>query len=150
MTEFIKVRPAAGRRVDFACWAVAQDPKVRTVSSHDFAVPAPLFTHMPERLLIGAMVDGHRYISPDEDEEHGDLVGVATEAGFREAAPPDPEETHDPGSAPLDPPAENSDRSDRVADSQEPAGGVACADCGRPFKSDRALSAHRRQAHPED
>ncbi|MGO4428327.1 hypothetical protein AB4Z54_58805, partial [Streptomyces sp. MCAF7] len=64
----ITVRPVRELRVDFARWAVVQTPKVRTCSTTEFAVPERLFTHMPERLLIGSLVDGHQYVSPAEDE----------------------------------------------------------------------------------
>ncbi|MDX3345887.1 hypothetical protein PV387_03410 [Streptomyces sp. ME02-6987-2C] len=163
--ELIHVRPAPALRRDFAAWAVAQVPKIRTVSTSTFAVPAPLFTDVPEPLLIGSIVDGHRYISPDEDdgqEQHEpavevtELVGVlqaeAAPSGWlpeapAEAYPPDAQPLGQPDFAPLDDaPEDDGDESDRTADDGKPT----CADCGRPFKSDRALASHRRQAHPED
>ncbi|MEW2066649.1 hypothetical protein [Streptomyces sp. NPDC007346] len=78
----IQIRPTAGQRRDFARWAVAQTPKVRTVTTHDFAVPSPLFADMPEELLVGALVEGRRYVSPEEDARTGtpppgDLLGVS-------------------------------------------------------------------------
>ncbi|MEV5930922.1 hypothetical protein ACPCSG_23530 [Streptomyces cellulosae] len=72
MNNFIRVEPTRDNRVPFAGWACKQNPKVRTVSPQAFAVPHHLFTDVPERLLIGALVDGHRYVSPEEDE----LLGV--------------------------------------------------------------------------
>ncbi|MFF5968268.1 hypothetical protein ACFY64_32000 [Streptomyces collinus] len=159
--DLIHVRPTPELRRDFAEWAVAQVPKVRTVSSTVFAVPAALFTDVPERLLIGSLVDGHRYISPDEDQQQAapgsagdDLLGVylpEREAVPGEPLPELPDEAYAPDATPLDAtPADDgsdeSDQSDRTADTGKPT----CADCGRPFKSDRALNSHRRQAHPED
>lgn len=79
----IRIRPAAARRRDFARWAVAQNPKIGTVSPQDFAVPADLFVAAPEDVLIGALVDGRPYVSPVEDARNGtpppgDLLGVNT------------------------------------------------------------------------
>ncbi|MFJ2205939.1 hypothetical protein [Streptomyces microflavus] len=71
MSNMIRIRPAAARRQDFARWAVAQTPKIRTVSPQDFAVPASLFVDAPEEVLIGALVDGNRYVSPVEDAANG-------------------------------------------------------------------------------
>ncbi|MEU6594253.1 hypothetical protein ABZ923_34460 [Streptomyces sp. NPDC046881] len=156
MTDFIRIEPTRERRVAFARWAVAQNPKIRTVSPQAFAVPADLFTGLPEELLIGATVDGHRYVSPTEDEQAGpdggpELLGVfqpEREGTVGEALPELPEEAYPPDAQPLDvhPAEDESDRSDRNSKDDRPE----CADCGRPFKSDRALAAHRRQAHPED
>ncbi|MFF4146875.1 hypothetical protein ACFY0A_37370 [Streptomyces sp. NPDC001698] len=113
--ELIRVQPAPGLRRDFAAWAIAQDPKLRTVSQSEFAVPARQFTDMPERLLIGAIVDGHRYVSPDEDqaaEPAGDSggaellgVGLPEREGIPgEPLPPVPDEAYGPDSQPLPPP----------------------------------------------
>ncbi|WP_405961284.1 hypothetical protein OG235_37120 [Streptomyces sp. NBC_00024] len=118
----IRVQPTAALRVDFARWAVAQTPKVRTVSPSDFAVPAYLFTHMPEPLLLGALVDGRQYV-PVEDEpaepEEGttasddsapaELLGVATPEGLTalvhetpgEPLPPLPDSAYGSDAVPL-------------------------------------------------
>jgi hypothetical protein len=85
MTEIIHVQPRRDVRVAFARWAVAQQPKVRTVSADAFGVPAHLFTDMPEGLLRGSLVDGHPYVSPLDHEEETEpappgapeLTGVA-------------------------------------------------------------------------
>lgn len=82
MTDMIHIRPTRAQRVAFARWAVAQMPKVRTVSLDSFAVPVHLFVDMPEDILVGALVDGHRYISPAEDARTGapapgELLGVS-------------------------------------------------------------------------
>lgn len=69
----IHVQPVREAMPEFAQWAVAQQPKVRTSSSVSFAVPPHLFVEVPEALLIGALVDGHRYVSPDEDAQSGEL-----------------------------------------------------------------------------
>ncbi|MFF3654878.1 C2H2-type zinc finger protein [Streptomyces olivochromogenes] len=153
---FITVQPAKEQRTGFARWAVAQVPKVRTVSPQAFAVPHGLFTGVPEQLLVGAVVDGHAYVSPGEDQESTAaadgpvLLGV--DRPWVEGTPGEPlpevsAEAYPPGAVPLDvQPADASDRSDAAAEDSQPK----CPDCDRPFKSDRALAAHRRQAHPED
>ncbi|MER6367432.1 hypothetical protein ABT255_03465 [Streptomyces mirabilis] len=152
---FITVQPARDLRTAFARWAVAQDPKVRTVSPVDFAVPYGLFTSVPEQLLVGAVVDGHAYVIPDEPEPTdpaSGLVLLGVDQPEREGIPGEPlpevpVEAYPPDAVPLDvQPADVSDRSDAAAEDGQPK----CPDCDRPFKSDRALAAHRRQAHPED
>lgn len=77
----IKVKPAAHLRAAFAKWAIAQTPKVDKCSHNEFCVPPDLFTHMPEDLLIGSLVDGHPYVSPDEDSGQ-ELLGGATPGAF--------------------------------------------------------------------
>ncbi|MFC8723761.1 hypothetical protein [Streptomyces bacillaris] len=71
MPTLLQIQPTAAQRRAFAQWGVAQTPKVRTVSTNVFAVPADLFVDMPEELLIGALIDGHRYVSPEEDAQLG-------------------------------------------------------------------------------
>lgn len=156
--ELIHVRPAPERRRDFAAWAVAQVPKIRTVSTSTFAVPAALFTDVPEPLLIGSIVDGHRYISPDEDDgqeqnetgvETFELVGVlqadAAPRGWLPEAPSD-----GPDFSPLDDaPADASGPSDEDADTSSQSDELTCDVCDRPFKTERGRDTHRRQAHPE-
>ncbi|MEZ7005834.1 hypothetical protein [Streptomyces sp. AD55] len=131
--ELIRVRPAPAQRRAFAAWAVAQTPKVRTTSQSEFAVPPHLFVAAPERVLIGARVDGHRYVSPEEDaareaarlldcglcyleddEEELHRHPQCTAGGLREAAPGEPlpevpASSYGPGAAPL-PPADEGDR----------------------------------------
>ncbi|MER7742310.1 C2H2-type zinc finger protein [Streptomyces sp. NPDC096538] len=160
MNNFIRVEPTRDNRVPFAGWACDQVPKVRTVSPQAFAVPHHLFPDIPEELLIGSIVDGHRYVSPLEDERQAELLGVFQEE--REGTPGQPlpeipDEAYPPDAVPLPPPDfaplddapaddEDSDRSDRAAEHTGPY----CTECDRSFKSDRALNSHRRQAHPED
>ncbi|MEV7948805.1 hypothetical protein AB0O74_17780 [Streptomyces rubiginosohelvolus] len=69
--SMIEVQPTPEQRRAFARYAVRQKPKWRTVSPTSFNVPADLFPAVPEELLIGAVVDGHRYVSPVEDAELG-------------------------------------------------------------------------------
>lgn len=159
MSDFIHVQPDAVQRAGFARWAVAQKPKIRTVAPTVFAVPPALFAAVPEPLLIGAVVDGHRYVSPDEDQSTG-LLGVATAEGLAAIAPelegipgeplPDvPEEAYGPDSAPLDKGSQSdqSDSNPEVADETAP---FACGICVRDFTSTRGRDTHRRQVHPED
>ena len=82
MSDIISIQPTRERLVPFARWAVAQSPKVRTDSVNSFAVPAHLFAGMPEDILVGSLVDGHRYVSPVEDARRGtpppgELLGVS-------------------------------------------------------------------------
>lgn len=69
--DTIRVKPERSRLVAFARWATAQTPKVGTIGLGEFGVPADLFVHAPEDVLIGALVDGHRYVSPTEDAANG-------------------------------------------------------------------------------
>ncbi|MEV6738710.1 hypothetical protein AB0N14_17965 [Streptomyces sp. NPDC051104] len=171
--ELIRVQPTAALRREFAAWAVAQQPKVRTVSHTVFAVPANQFIHMPEHLLIGSIVDGHRYVSPDEDQEQpveqtggAELLGVGLperEGIPGQPLPEVPAETYGPDSVPLTPPEfapledapagdeDGSDSSDPGDENNDQAedGGFTCDVCNRPFKSERGRDTHRRQAHPE-
>lgn len=169
MTKFIRVQPASGTRVDFAAWAVAQTPKVRTVSPQEFAVPPGLFADMPEALLIGSTVDGHRYVSSDEDQQPTEpadgpeLLGVGQperEGIPGEPLPEVPDEAYSPDAKPLEAPDfapledaladdDGSDSSDPDADTASKGDGITCDVCDRPFKSERGRDTHRRQAHPE-
>ncbi|MFB8347922.1 hypothetical protein [Streptomyces niveus] len=148
MSDFIQIKPTPAQRVPFARWAVAQTPKVRTVGTATFAVPAGLFADMPEPLLIGAIVDGHRYVEPDEDQG-AELLGVANPDGMITGIPgvplPEvPEEAYGPDSTPLpgpDPANEPTQTSDGV---------FLCPGCDREFTTERGRDTHRRQKHPED
>lgn len=143
MTDMIRIEPRPEKRRAFAQWAVAQNPKVRTCSPTVFEVPPPLFVQAPEEILIGALVDGQRYVSPDEDAElgrpaPGELLGVATAEAFTEPSPaPEPE---------ARPERADSDRSDSTSNKARP---YACGMCDRTFTSERGRAAHRRQVHKE-
>ncbi|MEU0947646.1 hypothetical protein ABZ379_33840 [Streptomyces canus] len=87
--NMITVKPGRSRLVAFARWATAQTPKVGTVGLGEFGVPPDQFVDAPEEILVGAIVDGHRYVSPTEDAANGlpepgdyndgqELLGVAT------------------------------------------------------------------------
>jgi hypothetical protein len=132
LLTMIKVRPAPDRRAAFARWATAQSPQVETCSHSEFAVPPGMFTHMPEELLIGSLVDGHRYVSPQDDEGR-DLLGVATEEAFTPNAPA-------PDFAPLE---------DAPTPDDDGSGVYACDLCPRTFPTERGRNTHRRQAHPK-
>lgn len=156
--ELIRVRPAPEKRHAFAVWAVAQTPKIRTVSTVEFAVPAAVFIAVPEEVLIGALVDGHRYVSPAEDAATGtpppgaELTGVATEAAFLSAAADtatnpaecpaaaDGGDGGGPDFAPLE---------DALADEGEVRTLYGCDLCPRDFETERGRDTHRRQAHRE-
>ncbi|MFF5668804.1 hypothetical protein ACFY8S_01485 [Streptomyces hygroscopicus] len=159
----IHIQPARDRRVAFARWAVAQRPKVRTVSAEAFAVPPRLFVQAPEDILIGSLVDGHRYVSPDEDAAAGrpapgtpELLGVATPAGLTPTPPAgalgDPTPAHEPVPAlPVvgqdQQEAADSDSSDSA---QAQGGAYSCGRCPRSFTTVRGRDTHRRQAHREE
>jgi hypothetical protein len=157
----IRIEPTAARRVAFARWAVAQTPKIRTVGPGAFAVPAALFVDAPEEILIGALVDGHRYVSPDEDEATGtpppggELLGVATAEGFEVAAaggddsdPSDPS-TSGQDFAPLED-APGEDEEQQGQDGGDVRTMYGCDLCPRDFETERGRDTHRRQAHRED
>lgn len=176
MSEMIEVQPAPVVLRDFARWATAQTPKVRTVSPHAFAVPDDLFVQAPEELLIGALVDGRRYRSPDEDAMVGtpppgaELLGVAT-PGFT-PAPGDPEADAAAMVAATSPEAIQAAMTAAVTaadlaasnaatgnlpdpgDDEQAAGDVPegvfpCPGCDREFTTERGRDTHRRQAHRE-
>lgn len=122
MNDAIHVQPTAALRRAFAVWATAQVPKIRTVDSQTFAVPGRLFTAVPEELLTGSLVDGHRYVSPDDE-------------------PPAP-----PDYAPL----ENAPAAEADGDGlpvEDVLTSYECADCGRQYATERGLTAHRNRVH---
>ncbi|WP_327421743.1 hypothetical protein OG763_14470 [Streptomyces sp. NBC_01230] len=155
MSDVIRIQPTAEQRQAFARWAVAQKPKVRTVGTNVFAVPAALFVEAPESVLVGSLVDGTRYVSPDEDAATAgtpELLGVATTDGFHEAVPGEalpevPAEAYGPDSAPLPAPSEHSDSSEPAVEA--PQGVFPCDGCDREFTSERGRDTHRRQKHAE-
>lgn len=170
----IHVEPTRPLRRDFAVWATAQDPKIATVSPSAFAVPADLYADVPEELLIGAQVDGHRYVSPLEDaraagprmlacglcyEENGEEVHPHPEC----PGPPvtliaeDGTETFIPLTPPGGPSAPLTTEPDPphpppppgpVSGAESGKPGYGCEDCPRVFPKARGLRMHQRQAHP--
>jgi hypothetical protein len=170
----VRVTPANDMRRAFAEWAVEQTPKVRTISSRSFAVPPHQFTHVPEFLLIGSMVDGHQYVpaGPEEEEPPHPPPSAAAvperECSGRCAGhlPELPAEAYPAGAVLLDlvgvddPAAEDTPAPEAAAEDDVPepeteadaVAGTACPDplCGRTFASPRGLATHRRQAHAEN
>lgn len=153
----ITVRPTRALRVAFARWAVAQTPKVRTCSTTDFAVRPHLFASLPEELLVGALVDGHRYVSPSEDETPEMLPGVPGEP-----LPPVPDSAYGPAAVPLEPVPDEAVAVNAVSAAEEEGGGrgdqtpdgpegrpFPCGLCPRAFTTPRGRDSHRRQAHRE-
>lgn len=174
MSRKIRVQPAARRRREFAVWATAQTPKIYTVSPNTFAVPPELFATAPEEILIGSLVDGHRYVSPqEEDQEQQDVeesgpwtppVLPEVEGIPGEPLPELPAEAYGPDAVLLPPPdfaplddAPADDEGDGEADEDDPVsypgapgpGAHRCGDCGRTYATERGLATHRRQKHPE-
>lgn len=177
MTDVIQVRPASALRRDFAAWAVAQTPKVRTIDPQTFAVPGRLFTEVPELLMIGSTVDGHRYVSPVEDEQQERqavpgqvLPEVPASAYGPDAVPLEPaeqgpagEDAAWPEGVPAPSPETVGAAMDAVLTAAEVRAGPAetddaedspadltCPDCQRPYASERGLSQHRSRAHGRD
>ncbi|WP_309317395.1 C2H2-type zinc finger protein [Streptomyces salinarius] len=148
MSDEIHIEPAPSRRVAFARWGVAQTPKARTVGVATFAVLPRQFVDAPEEVLIGALVDGRRYVSPAEDEDNGtpppgaELLGVATEAGFTGSAAAGGDSSG-PDFAPLDDAPEDDGQDDEALP-------YACPLCPRSFTTERGRDTHRRQVHRED
>ncbi|MFD8774476.1 hypothetical protein [Streptomyces sp. NPDC059916] len=163
MTDLIHVEPAPEARIALARWAVTQTPKVATVGPNTFAIPADLFSSVPEAALIGAHVDGHRYVSPDEEAsvsaEEGtaeaELTGVARPEGLLAAAPGEPlpevpPESYGPDSTPLpaaDAGGDDQEQKDEKRAESEAAEQHVCEECGRPFTSERGLTMHARRVH---
>jgi hypothetical protein len=166
MTDLIYVRPAPALRCDFAVWAVAQTPKVRTADPQTFAVPPRLFVAAPEELLIGSVVDGHRYVSPYEDEADEEqptvLVGEdgpESVVPMRTAVPGEPlpdaaESAYGSDSASLASPDFAPLEYAPVAGEGGHGGGAApadgphaCKDCGRSYATGRGLNRHRSSVH---
>lgn len=69
----ILIEPADEHRQGFARWCLAQDPKILTASATGSLVPSTLFETIPDPLLDGALIDGHRFrpvvkgLEPDGD-----------------------------------------------------------------------------------
>lgn len=140
MSDMIVVEPAPELRAEFARWGLYYQPAFRTVSPFEFAVPVDAFTDAPEVLLIGAIVDGHRYRSPIEDERNGTPPPGALEPEVVPGSWPGPEgvaEFAPLEDAPVDEPAE--------AEAVN-----VCGTCGRDFATPRGLNKHRSSAHPEE
>ncbi|WP_433856658.1 C2H2-type zinc finger protein [Streptomyces kronopolitis] len=164
MTDLIHVEPTPETRIALARWAVAQTPKVSTVGPNTFGIPAHLFSSVPEAALIGAQVDGHRYVSPDEEAsvpaEEGtaetELTGVARPEGFTvstpDEAPAVPEESSSAESTPLA--AAESDTQQEAPASEsgpetEDGADYPCEFCPRSFSTERGRTTHVRRSHPE-
>lgn len=152
MTNIIIVEPEPEMRVEFARWGLYYQPAFRTVSPFEFAVPADAFAEAPEELLIGAIVDGHRYRSPIEDERKGTPPPGATEpeSVVSSGSWPGPEAVAD--WAPLeDAPADEgvpADGNQSASDGEPEA--LLCDTCERSFATQRGLNKHRTAAHPEE
>jgi hypothetical protein len=162
VTDLIHVEPAPETRIALARWAVAQTPKVGTVGPNTFAIPSDLFTSVPEAVLIGARVGGHRYVSPTEEESvsvgegaaETELTGVARPEGLvaahGELLPEVPAEAYGPDAVPLPEAEAEAEPDDHGETAGEPSeAGYTCDVCGRTFSSDRGLATHARRAHQQ-
>lgn len=174
MSSTIRVQPAASLLRAFAVWATEQQPKVRTASPNSFAVPAGLWPHVPEELLLGALVAGHPYVPRPAEarlldcglcfEEDGEEVHPHPEctasgqgvAGPAEAVPgevlPDlPEQAYAPDAAPLEPvefaPLEDAPAEEEPVPAAAEAFACTEAGCGRDFTTERGLTSHRNRVH---
>lgn len=152
MLSVIRVQPAPHLRRAFAVWAIAQTPKIRTVSESAFGVPPERFPAIPEHLLAGAFVDGRQLL---DLLLHAAPVLPELEAEPGEALPEIDPAAYPPGAVPLPRVAPEED----APPAEEPPGAAPDGDggetpCGHPgcqrtFRNERAASAHRRQAHTE-
>lgn len=175
MRVMIRIQPTPGRRRAFAAWAVTQRPKVRTVSPEAFAVPPEAFVTAPEDILIGALIDGHRYVSPKEDRAAGrerpqapaELLGVARPEALTPPAPQvraraledtaptavkrnTPDAAYGQVAAPLPVSApEEPDAAPADGDSGVEGAAHACDRCPRTFGTARGRDNHRRQVHTD-
>lgn len=152
MSDVIRVWPAPELRQTFAQWAVAQAPPLRTVSAHEFGVPAELYAEMPEELLVGALVDDQDYVpAVAEPAPAAEIMGEA-EATF--GAPHGREPTREEAAA-LSRRANERTAAEGTAAWGQAEGPavrqVVCRaeGCGQPFAGMRELRAHRRDAHPK-
>ncbi|MDP4501059.1 hypothetical protein [Nonomuraea turcica] len=136
----IIVQPPRALRVEMARWAVQQTPKVRTCSTTEFAVPAHLFTHIPEEVLAGSVVDGQRYISPDPQPEPAAVVAPGPADPPQETLHTAPDNPHTAHTTPL------TTTPDTTTPDSAP---YPCGACPREFTTQRGRDMHRRQAHPE-
>lgn len=138
----VRVRPARRRRAEFAQYAVSHAGRAaRTLSESEFSIPDSVYVHMPERLLVGATVEGHPYV-PVADEP------VAVPGPEGEA--PAPEPVDDPANADygyahgsLDAPV-----AEPVVVSEK--SGVDCPVCGRHMINQKGLDTHMRRAHSDE
>lgn len=164
MQPTIRVQPAREQMRAFAGWAVEQRPKVRTVAPNAFGVPADLFVQIPEPLLIGALIDGHRYVSPDEDAATGTLppgtedpVAIPRQRRVQTG-------TEDRQATTPQAPAEGDSREATAVlgdqgretfvplsrgDEEQQGGPFLCETCSREFTSERGRDTHSRLKHPE-
>jgi hypothetical protein len=102
-------------------------------------VPARLFVIAPEEVLIGATVDGHRYVSPVEDEQR------ERQAVPGQVLPEVPAQAYGPDAVPL-PPSVPDDQDEAEGDGGQ-APDFPCPDCPRAYATERGLSVHRTRAH---
>jgi hypothetical protein len=102
MSLTIRVRPMPALRRQFARWAVAQEPKVRTLSTVEFAVPAALFCAIPEELLAGALVDRTPYTPPPQRAPQPQAAGEEKTAEPGERLPDVDPSAYPQDAVPLD------------------------------------------------
>ncbi len=159
----IHVQPAVEQRQSFAMWAVTQKPKVRTVGPHTFSVPPALFTRVPERVLIGALVDGHRYLSPEEDRQEPAVIprqtdptlteldafpeSVTASGGSRAGTAPSKLGEPHPASPDTVGPAPTPAIKQQGGQGDTGGGPYACTVCSRDFATARGRDTHHRRAH---
>lgn len=173
----VTVRPSAARRQAFARWAITVG--VRTVSSHDFEVPAVLFAAIPARLLDGCLVDGQPLEQtppdPGPDPAPGPApvpapvaVAVALAATGSQEGPgapqadgggdPAPDTTTGPDGPPAaaeapqpaeEPPAQPDAELATELATEPATGQLDCPHCPRSFASPHGLRTHVGMTHPD-
>lgn len=85
--DFILVEPAPEHRRAFARWCLAQTPQIPTATASGSSVPVALFGDVPDEILDGSRIDGHRFrpvvegLTPDGDGYRtADVVPVVDSA----------------------------------------------------------------------
>jgi hypothetical protein len=79
MSYSVLIEPADDRRVEFARWCLAQEPRIETASASGSELDSELFKQVPEHLLVGAYVDGrlYRHVEPETRQEDGETAAQA-------------------------------------------------------------------------
>lgn len=97
----ILIEPADEHRQGFARWCLAQDPKILTASATGSLVPSALFETIPDPLLDGALIDGHRFrpvvkgLEPDGDGYRPSELPEPVGAPLTASEPPPGPSVHD-------------------------------------------------------
>lgn len=90
MTDYVDVEPVRELRTEFARTVVAADRHTRMAGTGTFRVQRDVFTELPEKLLVGAFIDGtpYRHVveEPDADAAPDDAL-ICEDCGKTAASP---------------------------------------------------------------